>query len=130
MADKLKVTLDMDDLTFGEMEDFEKVTGLVMSDAVKTVNVLDADGRPVPDPDDPKGRPLKESKMSAKAMMGMVYLGLRKENPDITFDDVRKLKLSEVDFDMTEGIEDTKGKAPESERESSSSDKSETDASE
>jgi hypothetical protein len=126
MAEKLKVTLNMDDLTFGEMEDFEIATGLVMSDAVKTVNVLDANGRPVPDPDDPKGRPLKESKMTAKAMMGMIFLGLRKDNPDLTFADVRKLKLSEVDFDMTEGIESTEGKAQESESESSSSDKSET----
>lgn len=98
----MKVSVNMDDLTFGELELFEEVTGLVMSDAIKQEIVRDPKGRPVADPDDPKGRPLKEVKMSAKAMMGMVYLGLRKANPDMTFEDVRNLKLSDVDFEMEE----------------------------
>ena len=106
MAEKLKITLDMDEMTFGEMEDFEQVTGLVMSDAVKVETVRDPKtGMPLPDPDDPKGRPLKESKMSARAMMGLVYIALRRDNPEVTFEDVRKLRLSDVDFDMTEGVE-------------------------
>ena len=102
---KLKVSLDMDDLTFGELELFEDVTGMVLSDAYKTEIVRDKDGRPVPDPDDEKGRPLKEVKTSARAMMGMVFLALRRQKPDLTFNDVRALRMSDVDFGVQEGDE-------------------------
>jgi hypothetical protein len=102
---KLKVSIDMDDLTFGELEEFELVTGLVMSDAMKQEIVRDKNGRAVPDPDDPKGRPLKEVKMSARAMMGMVYLGLKRDKSELTFDDVRRLRLSDVDFDIQESAD-------------------------
>lgn len=106
MAEKLKITLDMDDLTFGDMELFEDVTGLVMSDAVRTEVVIDPKTKmPVPDPEDPKGRPLKETKMSARAMMGLVFLSLRKENPEITFEEVKNIKMSDVDFGVVEGDE-------------------------
>lgn len=112
MAEKQKITLNMDDLTFGEMEDFEEVTGLVMSDAVRSEIVRDPKtGRAVPDPDDPKGRPLKESKMSARAMIGLVFVALRRDNPDITFDEVKRMKMSDVDFDMTEGVDEGKDEA-------------------
>lgn len=97
---KRKISLNMDDLTFGELELFEEITGLVMSDAVRQEVVRDKNGRPVPDPDDPKGRPLKEVKMSAKAMLGMVYLALYKDQPDLTMDSVRSMKLSDVDFEL------------------------------
>lgn len=101
MSDKTKISMNMDDLTFGELELFEDVTGLVMSDAIKTEFVRDSKGNKVPDPDDPKGRPLQETKMSAKAMMGMVYLSLHRDDPEVTWETVRTLKLSDVDFELT-----------------------------
>lgn len=106
---KTKVSMNMDDLTFGELETFEDVTGLVMSEAVKTVIVTDPKtGRALPDPEDPKGRPLKETRMSVKAMMGMVYISLLRTNPNITFEDVKKLKLSDVELEVTEGVDSGK----------------------
>lgn len=107
MAEKKKIQMNMDDLTFGELEVFEDITGLVMSDAIKTVEVRDSKGNRVPDPDDPKGRPLTETKMGVKAMMGMVYLSLRRDNPEITWDEVREMKLSEIDFDLVENDEES-----------------------
>jgi hypothetical protein len=101
-----KISINMDDLTFGELEQFEEVTGLVMSDAVKTEYVRDKDGRMVADPDDPKGRPLTETKMGVKAMMGMVFLSLRRDNPDITWEQVRQMKLSDIDFEVVENDDD------------------------
>jgi hypothetical protein len=102
MGEKLKVSLDMDDMTFGELELFETVTGLTMSDAVRQDIVRDKDGRPVADPDDPKGRPLREMKMSAKAMMGMIWLALRRQDPGKSFEDVRNLKMNDIEFDVVE----------------------------
>jgi len=105
MTDKTKISMNMDDLTFGELEIFEDVTGMVMSDAIKTEFVRDKNGNKVADPDDPKGRPLTETKMGVKAMMGMVYLSLRRDEPDITWEAVRSMKLSEIDFDLVENEE-------------------------
>jgi hypothetical protein len=103
---KFKIKLNMDDLTFGELEIFEEVTGLVMSDAVKQEVVRGKDGRPIPDPEN-QGRPLKEVKMSVKAMMGLVYVAVRRENPDVTFDDIRRMKMSDVDLDIEENVDPT-----------------------
>jgi hypothetical protein len=108
MAEKAKVSMNMDGLTFGELEEFEDVTGLIMSDAVKTVEVRDKDGRRVADPDDPKGRPLTETKMGVKAMMGLVYIALKRDNPEITWEQVRSMKLSDVDFELM--ADDEEGK--------------------
>ncbi len=102
MGEKLKISMNMDELTFGELEIFEDVTGLVMSDAVRSEIVRDKDNRPVADPDDPKGRPLREVRMGVKAMMGMVYLSMRKDNPDVSFEDVRQLKMGDIDFDLSD----------------------------
>lgn len=102
---KKKISINMDDLTFGELEVFEDVTGLVMSDAIKTEFVRDAKGNKIPDPDDPKGRPLQETKMGVKAMMGMVFLSLRRDNPEITWEQVRQMKLSDIDFEVVENDE-------------------------
>jgi hypothetical protein len=110
-VEKKKIQINMDELTFGELELFEDVTGLVMSEAIKTVFVRDAKGNKVADPDDPKGRPLTETQMSVKAMMGMVYLSMRRDNPEITFGEIRSLKLSDIDFEMVESNEiDAQGK--------------------
>lgn len=103
---KQKISINMDDLTFGELEKFEEVTGLVMSDAIKTENVRDKDGRLVADPDDPKGRPLTETKMGVKAMMGMVFISLQRSNPEITWEQVRQMKLSDIDFEMLEEVDE------------------------
>jgi hypothetical protein len=101
---KTKVSMNMDDLTFGELETFEDVTGLAMSEAVKTVIVIDPKtGRALPDPEDPKGRPLKETRMSVKAMMGIVYISLLREDPTVKFEDVKKLKLSDIEMEVLEG---------------------------
>lgn len=114
MGEKIKVSMDMDDLTFGELEDFEVATGLVMSEAVRSDIVRDKEGRPVPDPDDEKGRPLREVKMGVKAMMGMVYLALKRTNPETSFEDIRQMKMSEVDFEVQEsGDEEGNSDAPE-----------------
>lgn len=100
--------MNMDNLTFRELETFEDVTGLVMSDAIKTEFVRDKNGNKVADPDDPKGRALTETKMGVRAMMGMIYLSLRRENPDVTWETVRDMTLSDIDFEMVENDDEGK----------------------
>lgn len=103
MSEKMKIQMNMDDLTFGELEEFENITGLILSEAMKSEIVRDPKtGQAVPDPEDPKGRPLRETRMSVKTMMGLVYIVLKRDNPDITFDEVKKIRVNDIDFDILE----------------------------
>lgn len=122
MTEKRKITMNMDELTFGELEEFELATGLILSDAIKEEIVRDENGRPVPDPDDEKGHPLKIIKMGTRAMMGMIYLSVKRDDPTTTFDDIRRMKLGDIDFEMEEPISaaDKKSVDPTSQEELSS----------
>lgn len=115
MTDKKKISLNMDDMTFGELETFENVTGLILSDAVRTDIVRDPKtGIPVKDPDDPRGGPLREVKMGIKAMMGLVYVSMLREDPDITWQAIQQMKLSDVELDVVETASDAAGKESDS----------------
>jgi hypothetical protein len=103
-TEKMKLRLSVDDLSLGDMEAFEDATGKDIMEVLKPVPVIDEEtGRPLKDPDDPKGRPLMQAKVTTKAFVGLVYLALRRENPDLTIDDVRQMKLSAIDFDIDDG---------------------------
>lgn len=115
MTEKQKISMNMDELTFGELEVFEDVTGMVMSDAIKTDFVRDSKGNKVADPDDPKGRPLMETKMGVRAMMGMVFISMRRDNPDVTWGEIQAMKLSDVEMDLRENADDDAGKVSETE---------------
>lgn len=99
VEEKIKVSLNIDKLKFRELLIFEEVTGKPMSDMVKMRPVLDpATGRPTPDPDDPKGRPLMEAEMSALSMAAMVLIARKRDDPEVTWDDVLDMDLSAIDF--------------------------------
>lgn len=104
---KHKVSLNLDEMTLGDMEAFEDVTGKTFEELLAPKPVLDENGRKVPDPDDPKGRPLMETKMSMKALVGLAYVALRKENPDITIQQVRDMPLDSFDFDVEGEVDPT-----------------------
>jgi hypothetical protein len=104
MANKLK--LSMDDLTLGDMELFEDATGQDILEALKPRPVIDeTTGRPVKDPDDPKGRPLMEARVTSRVFVGLVYIALHRDNPEITLAEVKALPLKEIDLDLEESEE-------------------------
>lgn len=107
MAEKTKLRLNLDDLELGDMEEFEKATGQDIMEVLKPQPVIGDDGRPVKDPDDPKGRPLMQAKVTSRAFVGLVYLALRKDNPKLTIAEVKKMKLNQIDFDMEESADPT-----------------------
>lgn len=106
MGTKLK--LSMDDLTLGDMEAFEEATGKDIMEVLKPRPVIDeVTGRPVKDPDDPKGRPLMAAQVTSKAFIGLVYIAMRRENPDVTMADVKNMALSDIDFDIEQSEGDS-----------------------
>lgn len=95
-----KISLDMDGLTLGDLEAFEEAVGGDLMKALTPTLVRDENGRPVPDFKDPKHRPLKEIKVNAKTMVGLVWIALRKDEPELTLAEVKAMPLSSLEFDL------------------------------
>jgi hypothetical protein len=99
MGEKLR--LSMDDMTLEDMELFEDATGRDMMEVLKPRPVIDEEtGRPMKDPDDPKGRPLMAPQVTSKAFIGLVYVAKHRENPALTVAEVKAMKLSDIDFEI------------------------------
>lgn len=89
-----KIKIRADKLTLGDLDDFESVVGKSFSKAVREVAVVDDEGNVVRDP---KGRPVKEVEMSAKAMVALVWLSQRKLDPTFTLDDARNISMDDIE---------------------------------
>lgn len=98
-----KIKFNQANMTLGDLEEFEEITGKSFNSAMKQVPVMDPEtGKPMRDPNpEAKGRPLMETEMSMKGMVALVFIAMKKENPDFTMDDARNLKLSEFQMDMS-----------------------------
>jgi hypothetical protein len=92
--------MNPEDLSLGDLELFEEATGQDLMEVLKPVPEIDpVTGMPVPDPEN-KGRPKMTVKVSAKAFVGLMYIAVRREEPDITLNEVRKMRIADFDFDM------------------------------
>lgn len=87
--------LDPEDLSIGDLEDFEEITGESLTDALKARPVLDDEGKRV---FDAKGRPLSEARLSAKVIKALVFLTKRRDVPGFTLEDARHVRISELKF--------------------------------
>lgn len=117
-----KIRLSVDSLTLGDLILFEDACGGDLMTALTPVVVRDENGKAVPDPDDPKGRPLKQIKVNARSMVGLVYVALHKEDPTLTIEQVKALSLDELDFDLEDVEESTPDPTEPSENEPEPSD--------
>lgn len=93
MAEKLKFSPD--DLTVGDMEDFEEIVGEPLDVALSERAVLMPNGEIEKDE---KGRPVKRVQLNAKALKALIYIVKRADNPDFTLADARGVKVSEIDL--------------------------------
>lgn len=94
-VEKINIRFDEDELTLGDLEDFEDATGQALFDAIKPVVVRDDEGNVVTDE---RGRPEKAVKISAKAMKALVWIVLRAERPGFTLDDARAIKVTALEM--------------------------------
>ncbi|BEP14816.1 hypothetical protein acdb102_31270 [Acidothermaceae bacterium B102] len=90
-----KLTVNYDDMTIGDLEDFEQLTGSTWEEAFAPKLVLDEQGNKV---FDDKGRPVKSAHVSATVLKVLVYISERRDHPDFTIDDARNTKIREIEF--------------------------------
>lgn len=82
----MKIHLNPDALTFGDLEDFETYVGTPLMD---TFDKVGAGGI---------------GSISGKALVALVWICGRGENPDMTLDEARKAKLTDLEVEV--GTED------------------------
>lgn len=80
----MKLNLDPDALTFGDLEDYENLTG---------VPLMSIFG------EDKEGNPLE--RLPAKQVVALVWICGRSENPDFTYEDARKVPITSIEVDDT-----------------------------
>ena len=116
--EKKKIKIDQDAMTLGDLEEFEELTGMSFSESVKRVKVIDPDtGKQMVDPDPKaKGAGLWNTEMSTKGLMAIIYITLKKDDPELTFADVKNMRLADLDLggdeDPQEAVEDGEQIAP------------------
>lgn len=92
----MRLTFNENDLTIGDLEDFEAAVGMQISEALRPVTVRDDEGNVVRDPE--TGRPEQTVSLSAKALKGLVWIAKRQEDPAFTLEDARSVKVTELDI--------------------------------
>lgn len=115
MAEKVQIRFDPDDLTLGDMEDFEKHTGKAINDVMKPAPVFEYDEETGEQKRvyDEHGRPVSQVRMSAKDLVVLVWLILRKEREGFSLDDARNIRVTSmevINVAEDEPAEDGKGK--------------------
>ncbi|MEU8086335.1 hypothetical protein AB0B57_22335 [Micromonospora sp. NPDC049101] len=85
--------MNPDDLTLGDLEDFEAYTATSIDEAFKSVPVFDDEGNRV---FDEKGRPESTVKVATKSLVCLVWLMERKTQPDFTIADARNVKITSL----------------------------------
>lgn len=84
-----------DDWTFGDLEDFEQITGLTLEEALRPAPARDGSGEIIKNPDD-KNRPVQALRLSAKMLVAIVFIEKRHANPDYTLDDAKREKVGSL----------------------------------
>jgi hypothetical protein len=90
------LSLNPEDLSLGDLEDFEEITGMQLQKALEAKPVIDPDtGKQAKDD---QGRPLREAQISTVVLKALVFLTKRREDPTFTLADARNVKVTELNF--------------------------------
>lgn len=78
MSDDAKIRFDANNVTVGDMEDFEEITGKVLDEVFA-------------------GAETGKLKLEAKTLKAVVFIAKRHEDPSFTLEQARDVKISEVE---------------------------------
>lgn len=101
-----KLRFNPEDLTLGELEEFEEVTGRPFDEVMSEKEVIGPDGKPVRDK---RGRPVRQVRMAMKEITALMWLLTRREDPQFTIEQARKLKISDLNEMELVGVDDPLG---------------------
>lgn len=87
------LAINPDDLTLGEMEEFEELSGRPLAKMLQGDVIKDENGNVIPGKD---GKPQREIDPRVKDIIALVFLAKRREEPDFTLAEARNIKISEL----------------------------------
>lgn len=93
MAETMDIELNPDELTLGDLEDFEDYVGKPLDEAVKPKPVYDDEGKRL---FDEKGRPVSETRVPSKVLVCLVWIVKRKTEPAFTVADARNVRVTSL----------------------------------
>lgn len=99
----MKLHIDPDAMTIGDLEDFEAVTGKPFDKVLAGTIARDEETGEVIK--DEKGRPVREVSMRAVDLKALVYVTQRKVNPEFSLEDARNVRITELTLESDEGDE-------------------------
>ena len=109
----MRLHIDPDSMTIGDLEDFESVTGKSFDKVLAGTIVKDEETGEVIKDD--KGRPVREVSMRAVDLKALIWVTQRAANPEFTLEDARNVRVTDlaISSDDAEGDEGKDGNAPE-----------------
>lgn len=106
----MRLHIDPDAMTIGDLEDFEEITGKAFDKVLAGTVVKDEETGEVVKDD--KGRPVREVSMRAVDLKALIYVTQRVLNPEFTLEDARKVKVTDLAIASDEGDEGKDDSAP------------------
>jgi hypothetical protein len=94
-VEKFTLTVDEDEFTIGDLEDFEGVAGIGLDEALKPTFVLDDDGNKILDE---KGRPEKTVRLSPTALKALIWVTKRRTVPGFSVEDARNVRVTSLEI--------------------------------
>jgi hypothetical protein len=106
----MRLHIDPDSMTIGDLEDFEEITGKSFDKVLSGTVVRDEETGEVEK--DERGRPVREVSMRAVELKALIYVTQRALNPEFTLEDARKVKVTDLAIATDEDDEGKDVSAP------------------
>ena len=87
MADAKPLRFSVDDITVGDMEDLEDITGMPFGNLLDLLAKAESGGT---------------MSIPIKVLKALVFIVYRQDNPEFTIDDARKVKVTELELVLEE----------------------------
>ena len=87
MADAKPLRFSVDEITVGDMEDLEDITGLPFGEVLDMLT---------------KAEPAGTMSIPIKVLKALVFIIYRQDNPEFTIADARKVKVTELELVLEE----------------------------
>lgn len=104
----MRIDINPDNLTIGDLEDFEQVTGKAFDKVLAGEIQRDDEGNILRDE---KGRPVTAVHLNATALKALVWISQRASNPEFSLEDARNVKVTELNLDVPADEDEGKGES-------------------
>jgi hypothetical protein len=104
----MKLHINPDAMTIGDLEDFEEITGKPFDKVLAGTVARDDETGDILKDD--RGRPIREVSMRAVDLKALIFVTQRAINPEFTIEDARKVRVTDLSIESDDEGVDAEGK--------------------